>query len=298
MPDRGRFLEFGFFADPRASRYAGTVAQVRLADELGLDLVGLHDHPYLAEHLDMWTLLVDLAARTSRVRLFPDVANLPLRPSAMLGKAVASLDVMTGGRVDLGLGAGASWEAIAAVGGPRRSPGEAVAALEDALQVLRATWSGRLGARSGGAVHEVAGLHAGPFPGRRIEVWLGALGPRMLDLTGRLADGWLPTSAYVPPPQLGPRNARIDDAALTAGRNTRDVRRLYNVSGRITDGTSTGVFDGPADQWVEELVDLATTEGMDTFVLWARGDVEQQLHRWAEQVVPAVRDEVARARRS
>jgi len=296
VPDRGRPLEFGVFVDPRAARYAATVQQVQLADELGLDLAGLQDHPYVGEHLDMWTLLVDLAARTSRIRVFPDVANLPLRPPAVLGKAVASLDVMSGGRVDLGLGAGASWQAIAAMGGPTRTPRDAVDALADAVAVLRHTWSQTGGRSAGGEHYRVAGLHVGPVPTRGPEVWIGALGPRMLRLTGRLADGWLPSSAYLPPPELTARNALIDEAATEAGRDPREVRRLYNVDGDITDGTSRGFLDGPADQWVEELTDLVLGEGMDTFVFWPRGDVDRQLRRWALEVVPAVRDEVAGSR--
>jgi alkanesulfonate monooxygenase SsuD/methylene tetrahydromethanopterin reductase-like flavin-dependent oxidoreductase (luciferase family) len=298
MPDRGRALEFGVFVDPRAGRYPATVQHVVLADRLGLDVVGLQDHPYLPEHLDMWTLLVDLAARTSRIRVFPDVASLPLRFPAVLAKAAASLDVMSGGRVDLGLGAGGSWDAIAAMGAPRRTPGEAVAALEEAVEVVRAFWSGERGVRAGGRTYALSGVHPGPVPGRRIEIWIGALGPRMLDLTGRSADGWLPSSAYVPPADLAERNRRIDDAAEGAGRDPADVRRLYNLSGTITDTAGTGFLQGPAEQWVEELTDLVLTEGMDTFVLWPHGDVGQQVHRWAELVVPAVREEVAQARRA
>lgn len=292
MPDRGRPLEFGLFVDPRADRYPATLRRVQLADRLGLDLVGLQDHPYLPEHLDMWTFLVDLAARTDRVRVFPDVASLPLRPPAVLAKAAASLDLLSGGRVDVGIGAGGSWDGVVAMGGSRRSPAEAVSAVADAIEVLRGFWSGRSGIRTPGTTYALADAHPGPVPSRRIEVWVGALGPRMLELTGRLADGWLPSAAFVPPSDLAERNERIDAAADSAGRSPSDVRRLYNVSGSITDTRSTGFLRGPADQWVEELADLVLSEGMDTFVFWPRGDVDRQLHRWVEEVVPAVRGEV------
>src|SRR3712207_7883905 len=59
----------------------------------------------------------------------------------MLAKATASLDVLTRGRVEIGLGAGAFWEAIEAMGGPRRSPGEAVRSIEEAIEVMRLVWS-------------------------------------------------------------------------------------------------------------------------------------------------------------
>ena len=59
-------------------------ALARRADELGLDLVGIQDHPYQWRFLETWSLLADLVARTERVRYFPDVANLPLRLPAMI----------------------------------------------------------------------------------------------------------------------------------------------------------------------------------------------------------------------
>jgi len=89
-----------------------------------------------------WTLLSMVAATTSRVGLFPDVANLPLRPPAVLAKAAASLDVLSGGRFELGLGAGGFWDAIEAFGGPRRSPSESYAALAEVIEVIRKVWSG------------------------------------------------------------------------------------------------------------------------------------------------------------
>ena len=111
---------FGVFPVPDAERQDAVVEQVLLADRLGLDLVGIQDHPYQRRHLDAWTLLSYLAGRTERVRLFPDVANLPLRHPALLAKSAATLDRLSGGRVELGLGAGAFWEGIGAWGGPVR----------------------------------------------------------------------------------------------------------------------------------------------------------------------------------
>ena len=86
-----------------------------LSEQAGLDLVTFQDHPYQPAFLDTWTLLSYVAARTSRVRLAPNVTNLPLRPPAVLARCVASLDLLSGGRVELGLGAGAFWDAIEAM---------------------------------------------------------------------------------------------------------------------------------------------------------------------------------------
>ncbi len=295
--DYGRPVEFGFFPIPNADDYAEVVEQVRLGDELGLDLVGIQDHPYQRRHLDTWMLMAALAAQTTRVRIFPDVANLPLRHPAVLAKASASLDIISGGRFELGLGAGALWDAIWAMGGPRRDPGEAVESLEEAIAVIRALWSGGRGVRVDGRHYSLRGVHAGPVPAHDIGIWLGAYGPRMLTLTGRLADGWIPSSSYAPPEQLARMQARIDDAAAGAGRDPAAVRRLYNLSGVITGGEQDGWLQGPVDHWVEELTRLTVEQGMDGYVFWPSSDPSEQLRRFAGEVAPQVRDGVAAAPR-
>jgi alkanesulfonate monooxygenase SsuD/methylene tetrahydromethanopterin reductase-like flavin-dependent oxidoreductase (luciferase family) len=136
-----------------------------------------------------------LAAKTERIRLVPAVANLPLRPPAMLAKAAASLDLLGGARVELGLGAGAFWDAIVAMGGQRRSGREAVDALGEAIEVIRLMWSGQRSVRFSGRHYRIKGVHPGPRPAHPIGIWLGAYGPRMLALTGTKADGCCPHSA-------------------------------------------------------------------------------------------------------
>ncbi len=295
MPDYGRPLQFGIFPTPDAAAVAEILQLARTADETGLDLIGVQDHPYQGRHLDAWTLLTVIAARTSRVRVFLDVADLPLRPPAVLAKAAASLDVLSGGRVELGLGAGAFWDAIAAMGGPHRRPGEAVAALEEAVAVCRAMWSGERSVHVEGQHYSLVGTHPGPAPAHPIEIWLGAVGPRMLALTGRAADGWVPSSSYVPPDKLPEAQARIDEAATTAGRDPARVQRIYNVFGLIDDRGS-GFLQGPPRQWVDELTDLAIERGMDTFVFGAAADPETQTRRFAQEIAPAVRETVDRHR--
>ena len=139
MPD------FGVFILPHGEDPDRAIAQAVAADEAGLAYVGIQDHPYQRRYLDTWTLLSYLAARTERVKLLPDVINLPLRQPAVLAKSVASLDLLSGGRVELGIGAGSFWDAVAAMGGPKRTPGESVEALEEAMQIIRAflEWKAR-----------------------------------------------------------------------------------------------------------------------------------------------------------
>lgn len=296
MPDYGQDLAFGYFPVPNASDWPELLQTARLADELGLDLVGIQDHPYQVRYLDTWTLLTAIAAQTSRIRLFPDVANLPLRPPAVLAKAAASLDIISGGRFELGIGAGGFWKPIQAMGGPNRTPGEARRALEEAIQVIRLMWSDERSARFDGEFYQLRGARPGPPPAHPISIWVGAYGPRMLNLIGRLADGWVPSYPYASLEMLPEMNARIDEAAAGAGREPADIRRIYNLSGTITSDESRGFLEGPIDQWIENLTGLAVEHGMDSFILWSKEDPEAQIHHFAEQIAPAVRENVARHR--
>jgi alkanesulfonate monooxygenase SsuD/methylene tetrahydromethanopterin reductase-like flavin-dependent oxidoreductase (luciferase family) len=291
VPDYGRDVTFGFFLVPNAADPLLDIA--REIEARGLDWIGIQDHPYQRRFVDTWTLLGAVAAVTTRVGFFPDVANLPLRPPAMMAKAAASLDVLSGGRFELGLGAGNFWDAIEAYGGPRRAPRDSLAALEEAIKVIRLIWSGERNLRFSGEHYRLAGAHSGPLPVHPIGIWLGVYGPRALRLAGRLADGWVP-SLRGDVTVLTEGSARLDDAASAAGRDPREIRRVINVNGQITDGATLGPLHGPVDQWVDDLTDLAVGYGFDTFLFWGEGD--DQLPRFAEEIAPAVRVQVAAER--
>ncbi|MDO5501859.1 MAG: LLM class flavin-dependent oxidoreductase [Actinomycetia bacterium] len=291
MPDYGHDIQFGLFPTPDASRAQDVVELTALADTLGLDIVSIQDHPYQRQHLDTWTLLSYLGALTTSVRLSPNVVCLPLRPPAVLAKSVATLDVLTGGRAELGLGAGAFWDAIVAAGGPRRTPGESVDALAEAIEILRQFWAGG-SVRVPGEHYQVAGLQAGPEPVHDIPIWLGAYRPRMLRLTGRVADAWVPSMGYADPAKLPDLNAIIDEAADRAGRGPIAIRRLYNIVGRF--GSGSGFLAGTAANWAEQLAGLALEQGMSTFILGT--DDAETVRRYAAEVAPAVRELVTTER--
>lgn len=286
MPD-GKSLKFGYFLIPNADQPLLSMAQE--AERLGLDYVAVQDHPYQRRFVDTWTLLSMIAAATSRIGLFPDVASLPLRPPAVLAKAAASLDILSGGRFELGLGAGAFWDAIEAYGGPRRTPGIALDALAEAIEVIRKVWSGERNLRFDGEHYKLRGAHSGPVPAHPIGIWLGVTGPRALKLAGQVADGWIP-SFRGDLQKIADMTRRLDEAAANAGRDPASIRRILNVNGVITEGPSRGMLNGPVDQWADELADLALTYRFDTFIFWGEG--EDQLATFAEQVVPAVRAQV------
>ena len=295
MGDYGHDLSFGIFVTPKADTAGHVLRLARRAEAAGLDWVSVQDHPYQPAFLDAWTLLTAIAATTERVSVFPNVANLPLRPPAVLARAVASLDILSGGRAELGIGTGAFWEAIAAMGGPRRSPRESVQALREAIAVIRALWTPGRGARLAGEHYSLAGAKPGPFPVHDVGIWVGGYKERMLRLTGELADGWLPSSPYAPPERLAAMNAVIDAAAAEAGRQPAVVRRIYNIAGSF-DGGGGAFLQGPPKVWAEQLAGLALDEGMSGFVLMV--DDAATLERFAAEVAPAVRDLVAAERAS
>src|SRR6266545_4642100 len=197
MTDFGRALKFGYFLVPNAAD--PLLETAREVERLGLDYLAVQDHPYQRRFVDTLTLLSMVAATTSRVGGFPDAA--------------------------------------AAFGGPRRGRGEAHQALAEAIEVIRKVWSGERNLRFEGTHYRLAGAHSGPVPAHPIGIWLGVYGPRSLRLTGRVADGWVPSFRGELQPVLD-MTARLDEGAAEAGRDPGEIRRVLNVGGAVTDGPS------------------------------------------------------------
>jgi iron-sulfur cluster repair protein YtfE (RIC family) len=125
-----------------------------------------------------------------------------------------------------------------------------------------------------------------------VEIWLGAYKPRMLRLTGRKADGWLPSLGYLDLDDLPAMNAAIDAAATDAGRHPDAIRRMLNLNGSF--GSGGGFLQGQPGEWAEQLTELTLTTGMSTYILAAATD--DAVRRFAEEVAPDVRERVATER--
>ncbi|PFG39416.1 luciferase-like monooxygenase [Georgenia soli] len=297
MTDYGHDLIFGSFITPTSAAPQRPVALAQASEAAGLDLVTFQDHPYQPAFLDTWTLLSYAAARTERIHLSANVVNLPLRPPAVLARAAASLDLLSGGRLELALGAGSFWDAVEAMGGRRLSAGQAVDATSEAIDVIRGIWDTSTRERLvvNGTYHRLDGAKRGPAPAHDIPIWLGALKPRMLRLIGRKADGWLPSLPYLRSlTALADGNATIDEAAAKAGRDPRAVRRLLNVGGQFTTQESDRLLVGPPRQWAEQLAALTLQHGVSGYILM--GDDEGTLALLGQEVAPAVRELVAAER--
>jgi len=297
MTDYGQDLLFGTFITPLAQPAQHAVELAIVTEQAGLDLVTFQDHPYQSQFHDTWTLLSYVASRTQRIHVSGNVLNLPLRQPAVLARSAASLDLLSGGRFELGIGTGAFWDAIESMGGRRLTPGEAVSALEEAIQIMRELWAtdkpGRV--QVDGSYYQVNGAKRGPKPAHDIGVWVGAYKPRLLKMTGRIADGWLPSLNYLPGglPDLEEMNASIDEGAASVGRDPSSIRRMLNIFGRF--GRSGRAFlSGPPQQWAEQLADVTLTYGITGFILVA--DDAPTIERFAAEVVPATRELVRAAR--
>ncbi len=297
MPDLGHPLSFGVFLPNPVEQPEGVVGLGQLAEQRGLDLIGVQDHPYNPDLLDCWTLLSYLAGVTSTIALFPDVACLPLRPPAVLARSAAGLDLLSGGRVELGLGAGYFLDPIAGMGGPSLTRGDAVDALEEGIGVIRAIWSSAGPITVHGRFHSLTAAAPGPLPAHDIGIWVGSYRRRMLSLTARLADGWVPSQAYADPAETARLNERIDVLAVDAGRKPADIKRIYNINGRFS-GRGRGFLDGPPAVWAEQLTELVLLQGFSTFVLGASGDIATAISTFAQDVVPDVRERVTAERAS
>lgn len=296
---------FGFGAHSTIDEGPALMRKVQRADREGLDIFSLSDHPYIGARLDAYATIGFLLGRTDRIAGFANVTNLPTRPAPMLARAVTTLSALSGGRVVLGMGAGGLWDRIADLGVPRLAPADAVDAFEEAIVLVRKLSGGGEPVTHEGRHYRVGEIE--PAPVDAPPVWTGSVGRRSLAATGRVADGWIPGHAA---DWLSERYRTsrpvIDEAAAAAGRDPAAVRTVFNLPGRITDRPLAATRDGDgrwiggsAGQWVEELTGAVLEHGASGFILFSpKGGTQDEvsLGRWAGEVVPAVREAVAKER--
>jgi alkanesulfonate monooxygenase SsuD/methylene tetrahydromethanopterin reductase-like flavin-dependent oxidoreductase (luciferase family) len=284
---------FSVFLSPHLSGLPVIADKVAVAEASGFDFVSIQDHPYSAGTVDTFALISHLTALTTRLRFMTDVANLPLRPAPMLARMSAGIDQLSGGRFELGLGGGRAWDQIGALGGPRWTPSQTVVAVGEAIDTLRATWT-EMGTTATDSPH-------------RIGIWLGAAGPRMLDLLGAKADGWIAPMS-TPFASKPASQDRIDAAATAAGRARTDIHRIIQLVGVVDNGAGqrsgtqttlpiTGPGNSPihadAPTWARIIEHFWTEGRFDTVNFIPMDETVDQIHRFAELVIPRARELIA-----
>jgi alkanesulfonate monooxygenase SsuD/methylene tetrahydromethanopterin reductase-like flavin-dependent oxidoreductase (luciferase family) len=284
-------LIFGVGVPTSAAPGDDPAGLAREAERLGYDFVSAADHPCGSNpSYETMTMLTWIAARTSRVKVASRVLAVPFRRPAMVAKLAASLDLLSSGRFILGLGGGYSDQEIASLGGPVLSPAEKIDGLAEAIQIIRGAWT-QSGFTQEGRHHSVHNLEMEPKPAVPIPVWLGAFGPRALAVTGRLADGWIPSLGYMPVEEIPVMRRRIDAVAEAAGRRPDQIRSVLNLSIRVDPDAQAqpDAVAGSANQVVSQLRDLLGL-GFTGFNFMTSGpDQITSMRRLAEDVLPILR---------
>ncbi|MGH2545495.1 MAG: LLM class flavin-dependent oxidoreductase [Actinomycetota bacterium] len=283
--------QFGLNVSTAATGGADPVGVAKRAEDLGFDFVSASDH--LHGHgptYEPWTLLSWIAAATSRIRVATRVLAVPYRHPAVVAKMAETLDRLSGGRLILGLGGGWSDEEFAAFGLGVRTPGQKVDGLEEAIRVVRGLWSGGPFTFRG-ATYETKEAEVAPEPEHRIPIWLGTYGSRALDLTGRLADGWIPTLELAPPDRVRVMRDRTLAAARDAGRDPDAITCVYNLDVRVDERAETtpSVVAGPPGAVAERLRDFMEIGFTAMNFLPAGPDPAEQAERLGLEILPALR---------
>jgi alkanesulfonate monooxygenase SsuD/methylene tetrahydromethanopterin reductase-like flavin-dependent oxidoreductase (luciferase family) len=300
---RNRKVLFGLGLETGVDQVSEMIAHARLADDAGLNVVSLSDHPYFAERIDAYAALGFVLGATSNITAAVIMTNLLSRPAPVLARTVTGLSTVSGGRFALGIGAGGLWEEIVALGVPRLSSADRVRALEEAIIVVRALSGGGDPVTFDGEFYQVTGLAPAAVP--TPPIWIGALGPKTLAVTGRHADGWIPGHlADWRSTRVAESRPLIDEAAASVGRDPADIDTIYNVSGSFTRAPVVDTRDaegrwigGTVAQWVEELTSAVLEHDAAAFIyLVPPGDLisDTTLNLWAHEVVPAVREAIAK----
>ena len=288
---------FGLSLSTSAAPGADPVRDARTAEQLGFDFLSASDHPCgTAPTYETWTMLAWAAAATTRIRVATRVLGVPYRPPAVVAKMAETLDRLSGGRLILGLGGGYSDEEFRAFGLGVPSPRDKVDGLAEAITITRGLWS-EPSFTYRGRLYRTDAADLEPKPGHRIPIWLGTYGPRALALTGRLADGWIPSLGFAPPDQVRVLRDRVLAAAVAAGRDPGELTCAYNLAVRVDErqrpGTSPSVVTGPADAVAERLAGFVGL-GFTALNLQPVGPgTAEQAERLAREVVPAVRAALA-----
>lgn len=286
---------FGLNVSTTAAPGRDPAAEARRAEELGFDFVSASDHLHGDDPtFEPWTMLSWIAAATSRIRVATRVLAVPYRPPPVVAKMAETLDRLSGGRLILGLGGGYLDEEFRAFGLGLRPPRDKIDGLEEAIRITRGLWSERAFTFEG-RLYRTEGAELEPKPERPIPIWLGTYGNRALAVTGRLADGWIPSLGFAPPDEVTVMRERVVSAARRAGRDLDGITFAYNLVIRVDERAAPdpSVVSGTPEAVAERLLGF-TELGFTAFNFMPTGPGEEaQAERLATEVIPRVRAEAS-----
>ena len=299
----GRSLAFGVLTF-QALTYAELRSDAQFAERIGLDAVWLADQavPDRLSILEAWTALAALAANTERIRIGTLITNVAMRNPMLLARQALTVDQVSGGRLDVGIGAGYyeddhRWLGIDYLDGPGR-----VQRLTEVAEVLDRALRGERVTYSGAHVRLDDAPSVLPVQLPRPPIWIAVHGAKSLRLAARLADG----AASVGDegvgleetlPRFRERMERLDDICVAQGRDPRSVRRCYlagfaeehvfsslesaaDFIGRFAEAGATDFVFGLANQ-TQPAFEAAVTSGQFA--------TREKLERLVADVLPRLR---------
>jgi len=290
------------FATPAGNQsLEQALATAQAAEAAGFTGVSFSDRPH-DPILEGWTLSTAVAARTERIRLFHSTLNVPYRFPSVLAKEAATLDIISGGRLDLCLGAGGEGNRplYESLGVPLASPGERLQDLRDAIAILRGMWTHERFSYEG-RVYHVQEVICEPKPVQAsIPIWVGASMPRSLRLAGQITDGFIKNGGWGTVEELRALNEQVDAAAQKAGHDPASLRCLMNTPGYLAKDKADAAdylartpqargLIGTASEIIET-VRAYHDAGVNTFVVrFPPAAALAQIERFGAEVIPEVR---------
>jgi F420-dependent oxidoreductase-like protein len=269
-------MRFGAFApqgwkmelvsiDGAAEKWAKTREMTLLAEELGYDSIWLYDHfhnvprPAHEAVFECWTTMAALAEATSRIRLGQMVSCTPYRPPALTAKIVASLDVISGGRVDWGVGAGWYQQEFEAYGYEFPKASVRIGMLREAVELVKTMWS-EPDATYEGRYYRIAGAQCDPKPIQQPHppVWIGGGGEQLtLRVVARHADA---SNFGGKPHEWAHKREVLQQHCRDVGRDEDEIEKTWSPNllvretedeiRAISESGSIQLFE-PWDSWVE-----------------------------------------------
>ena len=268
-----------------------------LAEELGFDSVWVNHHVlhagYVLDRLgdkpyyDALTVLTYASAMTSRVRLGTSVLVLPYLNPIVLAKTLATLDVLSGGRVIVGVGVGALKPESDALGKNFERRG---AFADESIAIMKELWASEDPSFSG-EFFSFSGVKFSPKPVQKphLPIWIGGQSNAALRRVARLGDGWHPTA--MSPERLGERSAYLQARLEESGRGLADVAISVRVEMDVlsTGSEERGPMEGSPDHLLRT-VDTYAHAGVGEIALMMSTDdmprIERVMESFAKQVMP------------
>jgi probable F420-dependent oxidoreductase len=281
-------LKFGlalenFTPAERDPDVAEIVAYARRAEQLGYDSLWAWDHMFLGSgrpfpFLESLSTLALLAGQTERVELGTGILVLPLRRAAVLAKTAATLEIVSGGRLTLGMAVGWYEREFDACGVPFKQRGRI---FEENLALMKEFWSGdRVSGEAGGVPFRNAVMLPKPSPRPRPRLLIGGYVDKVLRRVAEKSDGWL--TYFYEPAAFSTAWQRIREHAENAGRDPDELDNVAQLPLCIADSFEAG--DRRARQYINDYFDLPE---------WSESTAESAIRGTPEQCAEQIAAQAA-----